>query len=138
MKCKRCGSEANNQEVMPPSGPHYGKLVCASCGNFLQWLPWPRKPIDPAKMPSHPQGAPLPALKGASDKQVLFGEKCRAEMLLRVTSLEQSMRDALYAHLQRLHAGFHDDWQSGQPGSRFGGNARLSVCPAAGPSRRHR
>ena len=95
MKCKRCGSEANNQEVMPPSGPHYGKLVCASCGNFLQWLPWPRKPIDPAKMPSHPQGAPLPALKGASDKQVLFGEKCRAEMLLRVTSLEQSLWSAI-------------------------------------------
>jgi ATP-binding cassette subfamily B protein len=35
-----------------------------------------------------------------------------------VTSLEQSMRDALYAHLQRLHAGFHDDWQSGQLLSR--------------------
>jgi ATP-binding cassette, subfamily B, bacterial len=35
-----------------------------------------------------------------------------------ITSLEQSMRDALYAHLQRLHAGFHDDWQSGQLLSR--------------------
>src|SRR6202167_2468677 len=35
-----------------------------------------------------------------------------------VTSLEQSMRDALYAHLQHLHAGFHDDWQSGQLLSR--------------------
>src|ERR1700735_972672 len=35
-----------------------------------------------------------------------------------VTSLEQSMRDALYAHRQRLHAGFHDDWQSGQLLSR--------------------
>jgi ATP-binding cassette, subfamily B, bacterial len=35
-----------------------------------------------------------------------------------VTGLEQSMRDALYAHLQRLHAGFHDDWQSGQLLSR--------------------
>ena len=35
-----------------------------------------------------------------------------------VTSLEQSMRDALYAHLQRLHAGFHDDWQTGQLLSR--------------------
>jgi len=35
-----------------------------------------------------------------------------------VTSLEQSMRDSLYAHLQRLHAGFHDDWQSGQLLSR--------------------
>jgi ATP-binding cassette, subfamily B, bacterial len=35
-----------------------------------------------------------------------------------VTGLERSMRDALYAHLQRLHAGFHDDWQSGQLLSR--------------------
>ena len=35
-----------------------------------------------------------------------------------ITSLEQSMRGALYAHLQRLHAGFHDDWQSGQLLSR--------------------
>jgi ATP-binding cassette, subfamily B, bacterial len=35
-----------------------------------------------------------------------------------VTGMERSMRDSLYAHLQRLHAGFHDDWQSGQLLSR--------------------
>jgi ATP-binding cassette, subfamily B, bacterial len=35
-----------------------------------------------------------------------------------VTDMERSMRDSLYAHLQRLHAGFHDDWQSGQLLSR--------------------
>jgi ATP-binding cassette, subfamily B, bacterial len=35
-----------------------------------------------------------------------------------VTGMEQSMRDDLYAHLQRLHAGFHDSWQSGQLLSR--------------------
>ncbi len=35
-----------------------------------------------------------------------------------VTGLEQAMRDDLYAHLQRLHTGFHDDWQSGQLLSR--------------------
>jgi ATP-binding cassette, subfamily B, bacterial len=35
-----------------------------------------------------------------------------------VTGMERSMRDALYAHLQRLHAGFHDEWQSGQLLSR--------------------
>jgi ATP-binding cassette subfamily B protein len=35
-----------------------------------------------------------------------------------VTGMERSMRDALYEHLQRLHAGFHDDWQSGQLLSR--------------------
>ncbi len=35
-----------------------------------------------------------------------------------VSGMERSMRDGLYAHLQRLHAGFHDDWQSGQLLSR--------------------
>jgi ATP-binding cassette, subfamily B, bacterial len=35
-----------------------------------------------------------------------------------VTGMEQSMRADLYAHLQRLHAGFHDEWQSGQLLSR--------------------
>jgi ATP-binding cassette subfamily B protein len=35
-----------------------------------------------------------------------------------VTGLEQAMRDDLYAHLQRLHIGFHDEWQSGQLLSR--------------------
>jgi ATP-binding cassette, subfamily B, bacterial len=35
-----------------------------------------------------------------------------------VTDMERSLRDSLYAHLQRLHAGFHDDWQSGQLLSR--------------------
>jgi ATP-binding cassette, subfamily B, bacterial len=35
-----------------------------------------------------------------------------------VTGMERSMRDDIYAHLQRLHAGFHDDWQSGQLLSR--------------------
>jgi ATP-binding cassette, subfamily B, bacterial len=35
-----------------------------------------------------------------------------------VTGMERSMRDSLYAHLQRLDVGFHDDWQSGQLLSR--------------------
>ncbi len=35
-----------------------------------------------------------------------------------VVNLEQSMRDDLYAHLQRLEPGFHDAWQSGQLLSR--------------------
>src|SRR5688572_15257396 len=28
--------------------------------------------------------------------------------------MEKDMRDDLYAHLQRLHVAFHDEWQSGQ------------------------
>ena len=35
-----------------------------------------------------------------------------------VTGMEMAMRDDLYAHLQRLDAGFHDRWQSGQLLSR--------------------
>src|SRR5215471_5272064 len=35
-----------------------------------------------------------------------------------VTNLEQSMRNVLYGHLQRLEPGFHDSWQSGQLLSR--------------------
>jgi ATP-binding cassette subfamily B protein len=35
-----------------------------------------------------------------------------------VTGMERSMRDSLYAHLQRLDVGFHDGWQSGQLLSR--------------------
>lgn len=37
-------------------------------------------------------------------------------------AMEQDMRDALYAHLQRLHVGFHDGWQSGQLLSRAMGD----------------
>jgi ATP-binding cassette, subfamily B, bacterial len=35
-----------------------------------------------------------------------------------VTGMERAMRDDLYAHLQHLHVGFHDEWQSGQLLSR--------------------
>jgi ATP-binding cassette subfamily B protein len=35
-----------------------------------------------------------------------------------VTGMEMAMRDDLYAYLQRLDAGFHDRWQSGQLLSR--------------------
>jgi ATP-binding cassette subfamily B protein len=35
-----------------------------------------------------------------------------------VTDMEKSIRDDLYAHLQRLHVAFHDAWQSGQLLSR--------------------
>jgi ATP-binding cassette subfamily B protein len=35
-----------------------------------------------------------------------------------VTGMERAIRDDLYHHLQQLHAGFHDQWQSGQLLSR--------------------
>ncbi|MGE5133550.1 MAG: ABC transporter ATP-binding protein [Gemmatimonadota bacterium] len=35
-----------------------------------------------------------------------------------VAGMERRLREDLYAHLQRLHVGFHDEWQSGQLLSR--------------------
>ncbi|HEV2937135.1 MAG TPA: ABC transporter ATP-binding protein [Streptosporangiaceae bacterium] len=35
-----------------------------------------------------------------------------------VADIEKSIRDDMYAHLQQLHAAFHDNWQSGQLLSR--------------------
>jgi ATP-binding cassette, subfamily B, bacterial len=35
-----------------------------------------------------------------------------------VAQIEKTIRDDLYAHMQRLHASFHDSWQSGQLLSR--------------------
>ena len=42
----------------------------------------------------------------------------RWAMARAVTTMERDMRDDLYAHLQRLDAGFHGAWQSGQLLSR--------------------
>ncbi|HEY7880145.1 MAG TPA: ABC transporter ATP-binding protein [Streptosporangiaceae bacterium] len=42
----------------------------------------------------------------------------RWAMAKAVTTMERDMRDDLYAHLQRLDAGFHGAWQSGQLLSR--------------------
>src|SRR5438552_7192945 len=41
------------------------------------------------------------------------------------TGFERDLRDALYEHLQRLHVGFHDEWQSGQMLSRAMGDINM-------------
>jgi len=46
----------------------------------------------------------------------------RFVMAAGATGLERDLRDALYEHLQRLHVGFHDEWQSGQMLSRAMGD----------------
>jgi hypothetical protein len=93
MKCKQCNSEANNQ-MLTPEGPHYGKLVCASCGRFLAWLPRPVLPINPAKLPSHPIGVPLPKLQGKSPAQIAFGENCRYAVIARLKEQSSPMMAA--------------------------------------------
>jgi len=93
MRCS-CGSEANDQ-VLTPEGPHYGKVVCQVCRKFLSWMPYPNKPVDPAKLPKHPPGDPLPKLTGRSPAQVDFGARCRDMMLVRMKAkLTPEMYDA--------------------------------------------
>src|SRR5437879_3054711 len=41
------------------------------------------------------------------------------------TGFERDLRDALYEHLQGLHVGFHDEWQSGQMLSRAMGDINM-------------
>ena len=50
--------------------------------------------------------------------EVLFNVIRRWVQARAVAALEQSMRDDIYRHLQRLEPGFHDAWQSGQLLSR--------------------
>jgi len=50
--------------------------------------------------------------------EVAFNVMRRWVQAKAVAALEQSMRDDIYAHLQRLEPGFHDSWQSGQLLSR--------------------
>ena len=40
--CKHCQFGAVIEELTP-DGPHYGKLVCTSCGRFNDWIPDPNK-----------------------------------------------------------------------------------------------
>jgi ATP-binding cassette subfamily B protein len=62
-----------------------------------------------------PLGAAAVAL-GAAQATLNFLR--RWAMAKAVTTMERDMRDDLYAHLQRLDAGFHGSWQSGQLLSR--------------------
>jgi ATP-binding cassette subfamily B protein len=58
------------------------------------------------------------AATGLGIVDVVFSIIRRWVQATAVVALEQSMRDDLYHHLQRLEPGFHDAWQSGQLLSR--------------------
>jgi ATP-binding cassette, subfamily B, bacterial len=69
----------------------------------------------------HGHGLLIPiglAAIGLGIAEVIFNVIRRWVQATAVASLEQSMRDDVYAHLQRLEPGFHDAWQSGQLLSR--------------------
>jgi len=95
MKCK-CGSEANDQ-VLTPDGPHYGKVVCQVCRAFLGWLPRPKvpeQPLDEEKLPQAQDHLLWPQLKGASERQVAYGDTCRFKLL---DALEGRVTERVYS-----------------------------------------
>ena len=46
-------------------------------------------------------------------------------MAVAATAMETTLRDDLYRHLQKLHIGFHDQWQTGQLLQRAIGDTRV-------------
>jgi ATP-binding cassette, subfamily B, bacterial len=106
--------------------PYYGRLglmlaaaVCAAAAEIV--IPLLVKAIIDGPIAHGNSRALLPlglAAAGLGVIQAALSLYRRWVQASAVTDMERSMRDSLYAHLQRLHAGFHDDWQSGQLLSR--------------------
>ncbi|MGN6794733.1 MAG: ABC transporter ATP-binding protein [Streptosporangiaceae bacterium] len=74
-----------------------------------------------ATSPGHGYGLLVPiglAAIGLGVAEVALNVLRRWAQASAVAGLEQSMRDEIYQHLQRLEPGFHDQWQSGQLLSR--------------------
>lgn len=42
LPCAACGV-IDTPTVLPGTGPHHAKAVCAHCGQFLKWLPKPKE-----------------------------------------------------------------------------------------------
>ncbi len=74
-----------------------------------------------ASSPGHGHGLLVPiglAAIGLGIAEVALNLLRRRAQATAVAGLEQSMRDKIYQHLQRLEPAFHDQWQSGQLLSR--------------------
>ncbi len=74
-----------------------------------------------ARSPGHGHGLLVPiglAAIGLGIAEVALNLLRRWAQATAVAGLEQSMRDEIYQHLQRLEPAFHDQWQSGQLLSR--------------------
>lgn len=74
-----------------------------------------------ARSPGHGHGLLVPiglAAIGLGIAEVALNLLRRWAQATAVSGLEQSMRDEIYQHLQRLEPAFHDQWQSGQLLSR--------------------
>jgi ATP-binding cassette subfamily B protein len=84
-------------------------------------IPLLTKSVIDGAIAHHQRGLLLPlgaAAIGLGASQAALNLIRRWVQARAVTGMERSMRADLYAHLQRLHAGFHDEWQSGQLLSR--------------------
>ncbi len=97
-------------------------LVAALAGVAAQLaIPLLAKSVIDGALGQHRRGLLIPLGLAVTG----LGVAEAAAMLIRrwvqasaVTGIERTIRGDLYAHVQRLHAGFHDAWQSGQLLSR--------------------
>jgi ATP-binding cassette subfamily B protein len=107
--------------------PYLGRLIVmlvaafASVATALVIPLLTKSLIDSALAPGGDRSLLLPiglAATGLGIAQAALNFTRRWVQASAVTGMEQAMRRDLYAHLQRLDVGFHDEWQSGQLLSR--------------------
>jgi ATP-binding cassette, subfamily B, bacterial len=106
--------------------PYLGRLIvmltaaCASVATALV-IPLLTKALIDSALATGDRSLLLPiglAATGLGIAQAALNFTRRWVQASAVTGMEQAMRRDLYAHLQRLDVGFHDEWQSGQLLSR--------------------
>lgn len=44
VQCRRCWAQGATIEFAGIDTPHFAKVVCRTCYNFVEWLSWPEKP----------------------------------------------------------------------------------------------
>jgi ATP-binding cassette, subfamily B, bacterial len=106
--------------------PYLGRLIfmlaaaCASVGAEIVIPLLTKSIIDRAITPGNRELLLLLGLAAAAlgVAEAVLNLLRRWVQARAVTGMEMAIRDDLYAHLQRLDAGFHDRWQSGQLLSR--------------------
>jgi ATP-binding cassette subfamily B protein len=106
--------------------PYLGRLIvmlaaaCTSVATALV-IPLLTKSLIDSALATGDRSLLLPiglAATGLGTAQAALNFTRRWVQASAVTGMEQAMRRDLYAHLQRLEVGFHDEWQSGQLLSR--------------------
>lgn len=75
---ERCAHENQEEKLLPKGSAQYGKIVCADCGAFLKWMPFPTG-LDGKVIPDCEDG-PLPDLVG-SQAQIKWATSLRARLL---------------------------------------------------------